>query len=91
VLVLPDGAGSSSEVRRCNESEPVVERPVIAKPCSNLADTGRCAAHEHRDRPGRVDRGCSTPKPFSSDGGEATLKVCGVGVAMLPGQSWAPP
>jgi hypothetical protein len=28
--------------------------------------------------------GVSTPKLSSSDGGEATLKVCGVGVAMLP-------
>lgn len=33
----------------------------------------------------------STPKPCSSHGGEATLKACGVGVAMLPGQSWVPP
>jgi hypothetical protein len=26
-----------------------------------------------------------TPEPSSSSGGEATLKACGVGVAMLPG------
>jgi hypothetical protein len=26
----------------------------------------------------------STPKPFSSNGGEAMVKVCGVAVAMLP-------
>ena len=25
-----------------------------------------------------------TPKPFSSSGGEATVKACGVAVAMLP-------
>jgi hypothetical protein len=29
----------------------------------------------------------STPKPCAADGGEATLKVCGVGVAKLPGYS----
>jgi hypothetical protein len=29
----------------------------------------------------------STPKPCAADGGEATLKVCGVGVARLPGYS----
>jgi hypothetical protein len=30
--------------------------------------------------------GRSTPKPGSHAGGEATVKVCGVGVAMLSGQ-----
>jgi hypothetical protein len=44
---------------------------------SNLVDMGRCAARGHR--------WWSTPKPVDSAGGEATLKVCGVGVAMLPG------
>ncbi len=48
---------------------------------SNLVDMGRCAV--------RVALGLAvegvTPKPFSSVGGEATLNVCGVGVAMLPG------
>jgi len=37
---------------------------------------GRCAAHEPLVG--------LTPKPFSSSGGEATVKVCGVAVAMLP-------
>jgi hypothetical protein len=32
----------------------------------------------------------STPKPGSFAGQEATVKACGVAVAMLPGQSWAP-
>src|SRR6266511_4997709 len=32
----------------------------------------------------------STPKPDVFAGGEATLKVCGVGVAKLPGYSWPP-
>jgi len=30
-------------------------------------------------------RGVRTPKPFSSVGGEAMVKACGVAVAMLPG------
>ena len=54
---------------------------------SNLVDMGRCAV---RDIPGLVI-GMSTPKPGSSAGEEATVKVCGVGVAMLPEYSWAPP
>ena len=29
-------------------------------------------------------------EPVLADGEEATLKACGVGVAMLPGYSWAP-
>jgi hypothetical protein len=32
----------------------------------------------------------STPKPDNSAGQEAASNVCGVGAAMLPGQSWAP-
>ncbi len=32
----------------------------------------------------------STPKPAWRAGGEATVKVCGVAVAMLPGHGWAP-
>jgi len=31
--------------------------------------------------------GRSTPKPCAADGGEATVKVYGVTVAMLPGYS----
>lgn len=58
------------------------EKPVLklrkARAGSNLVDMGRCAARGHRI-------GWSTPKPVDSAGGEATLKVCGVGVAMLPG------
>jgi hypothetical protein len=46
---------------------------------SNLADTGRDAV-----RGPCFARG-PTPKPRFSTGEEATLKVCGVGVAMLPG------
>lgn len=32
----------------------------------------------------------STPKPVDCAGGEATVTVCGVAVAMPPGQSWVP-
>ena len=50
---------------------------------SNLVDKGRGVVH---DLPvGWVD--------FEATwrvGGEATVKVCGVAVAMLPGQSWVP-
>jgi hypothetical protein len=49
---------------------------------SNLVDRGRCAV---RDLCREVR---STPKPVDGVGGEATVKDCGVGVAMLPGQSW---
>src|SRR4051795_4221377 len=42
-------------------------------PAPNLADLGRGAAH---DLP---RAGGSTPKPETLTGGEATLKVCGVG------------
>jgi hypothetical protein len=81
VLVLPDGAGSSSEARRCSESEPVVDArnsEAVLKPGGYGTV---CSA--------RVLAGCRglTPKPFSSGGGEATLNACGVGVAMLPGYS----
>jgi hypothetical protein len=31
-----------------------------------------------------------TPEPVRAGGEEATLKACGVGVAMLPGYSWTP-
>jgi hypothetical protein len=49
---------------------------------SNLVDMGRCAAR---------GLGCearSTPEPVDCVGEEAAVKVCGVAVAMLPGQSW---
>lgn len=51
---------------------------------SNLVDRGRCAVR------GLCREVRSTPKPVNGAGQEATVKVCGVGVAMLPGQSWSP-
>ena len=47
---------------------------------SNLVDMGRCAARDARGLSAQV----STPKPCSSGGEEAAVKVCGVAVAMLP-------
>jgi hypothetical protein len=51
---------------------------------SNLADMGRDAVRD------LLRGGGSTPEPVLADGEEATLKACGVGVAMLPGYSWTP-
>jgi hypothetical protein len=48
----------------------------------NLVDMGRVAAHA-------PDEG-ATPTSVMVAGWEATGKVCGVLVAMLQGQSWAP-
>jgi hypothetical protein len=45
---------------------------------SNLEDVGRDAAHV-------VHSGRRLRSRFDDVGGEATLKACGVGVAMLPG------
>jgi hypothetical protein len=56
------------------------QRSVSARTGSNLVDMGRDAARDRREG------GRSTPKPGSFAGGEATVKVCGVAVAMLPGQ-----
>ena len=51
---------------------------------SNLVDMGRDAVRD------LILGGGSTPEPVLADGEEATLKACGVGVAMLPGYSWTP-
>ena len=51
---------------------------------SNLVDRGRCAVR------GLCREVRSTPKPVNRAGEEATVKVCSVSVAMLPGQSWSP-
>jgi hypothetical protein len=52
---------------------------------SNLVDRGRCAVRDLHP----VGMG-STPKPVNCAGGEATVTICGVSVARLPGQSWVP-
>jgi hypothetical protein len=59
--------------------------PRKSRAGSNLVDMGRYAVRDvGRSRP------VSTPKPVVFAGGEATVKACGVGVAMLPGYSWPP-
>lgn len=50
---------------------------------SNLVGRGRCAVRDLHP----VGVG-STSRPVDGAGGEATVKGCGVGVVMLPGQSW---
>jgi len=59
-------------------------KPRKSSAGSNLADMGREAVRDHRREAG------STPEPVGFAGKEATVKDCGVAVAMLPGQSWAP-
>jgi len=77
VLVLPDSAGPLV----WSEGATGVNQCLTLRNCeagSNLADLGRSAA-----RDSLPSGGGSTPKPSSSNGEEATVKVCGVVVAML--------
>ena len=67
------------------QDEKVHERNQWLKPRksstgSNLADMGRDAVRDRRREAG------STPVPVGFAGEEATVKDCGVAVAMLPGQ-----
>ena len=57
-------------------------KPLKRYTGSNLADMGRSAVHARRWR--------ATSGPGEVAGREATRKACGVLVAMLQGQSWAP-
>ena len=54
---------------------------------SNLADMGRFAA---RDLSPHEEGGGQLRSRESFLGGEATVNACGVAVAMLSGDSWAP-
>jgi hypothetical protein len=65
--------------------KPAVERSSRRSTSSNLADSGWAAA---RTRTKILVRG--TPGPMGVVGGEATVKVCGIAVARLQGQSWSP-
>jgi transposase IS4-like protein len=83
-----DGTGRYCQTVRVRLARPVGVtevnqwwKPRNRSAGSNLVDPGRCAVRE------RSRRLWSTPKPCASDGGEATLNACGVGVAMLPGYS----
>ena len=83
-LALPDGAGPASEI------EKVYERNQWLKPRkrgtgSNLADMGRVQCRS----PAAWGGGRLRSRLWRA-GGEATVNACGVAVAMLPGQSWAP-
>lgn len=79
----PEKASRAGTARRLVEQGQKVQRKRTSVrrsvPRSRLqpGDMGRYAVHE----PERVG---STPKPFSSSGGEATVKACGVTMAMLP-------
>jgi len=61
-------------------------KPLKRYTGSNLVDVGRRAVHARPPLWG----GRATPVPFEDVGMEATRKNCGVLVAMLQGQSWAP-
>jgi hypothetical protein len=82
--------GRAGTARRCGSGkrdETPYERNQCLTPRntstgSNLADLGRDAAHA-------AEVPVATPKPVKAAGGEAILKDCGVGMAMLPGYSWA--
>ena len=68
------------QARREGVREEPALKPRKRSTGSNLADMGRGAVRDRREG------GRSTPKPVGFAGEEATVKVCGVGVAMLPGQ-----
>jgi hypothetical protein len=57
-------------------------KPLKGRTGSNLVDVGREAAHVRHVR--------ATPKLADRANEEAMGKVCGVLIAMLQGQSWAP-
>jgi len=90
----PDNAGTGRHCQTARVRQAKLEgatrvnqrvTPRKSRAGSNLADMGRYAV---RDRARSGAR--STPKPFVFGGKEATLKVCGIGVARLPGYSWVP-
>jgi len=79
-------AGTARRLGPGKRDGEVYERNQCLKPLkvsgagSNLVDTGRTATHT---------RMWVTPKPDVVAGGEATVKVYGVAVARLQGNSWA--
>jgi len=87
----PDNAGTSwhYQTARVRQARPegvtqVNQRqsPSIDRTDPNLVDTGRVAVHARSLR--------ATSEPVVVAGWEATRNACGVLVAMLQGQSWAP-
>jgi hypothetical protein len=84
-LTTTGRAGTARRRGSGKQDEKVHERNQRLKPRksstgSNLADMGRDAVRDRRREAG------STPVPVGFAGEEATVKVCGVAVAMLPGQ-----
>ncbi len=84
-LTTTGRAGTARRHGSGKQDETPYERNQCPKPRntstgSNLADMGRVQCVP--------PMWVATPKPGKGPGGEATLKVCGVGVAMLPGYSW---
>ena len=81
----PDGSGPASETERRTSAGTSGGTPASNSAGSNLGDVGRSAAHALLPL-GRGDSrvGCRSAGP------EATRKGCGVLVARLPGNSWAP-
>jgi hypothetical protein len=81
-LALPDGAGSASETGRWTRGTSAV-RPLKTSASSNPVDVGWIAVRTAR-------RGRELPGWIDLAGREATVKDCGVAVAMPQGQSWPP-
>jgi hypothetical protein len=84
-LTTTGRAGTARRRGSGKQDEKVHERNQWLKPRksstgSNLADMGRGAVRDPRREAG------STPVPVGFAGEEATVKDCGVAVAMLPGQ-----
>ena len=89
----------TGRVRQASREGVRVQKPAVEPPQvrnrpqiwrtwvgSDLVDMGRAAVHADC---ARVQ--AATPEPVSWAGGEATRKACGVLVARLQGNSWAPP
>jgi hypothetical protein len=81
----PDGPGPASETERRTSAGTSGGTPASNSAGSNLVDLGRSAVHACL----RLGRGDSRVGCRSADL-EATGKGCGVPVARLPGNSWAP-
>ena len=69
--------------RKGVREKPAAEHPSSQPTSSNLMDTGWVAARIGASAP-------RTLRPIDVVGQEATVKACGVVVAMLQGYSWAP-
>ena len=83
--VLPDGAGSASETERHTDRNQWLKAPQYETTDSNLADLGRVVS---RTLTALAVRG--TPGLGDVAGREATVKACGVTVAMMLGHNWVP-